>query len=86
MITRVSSVIRPEGSDPIFDHPYNDAPMFVKVFFRPGIQLVRCLLRVGHSLGKGRSLRRQADRKITYLSQAGGSGPRPVIGSQGLRR
>jgi hypothetical protein len=23
MITRVSSVIRPEGSDLIFDHPYN---------------------------------------------------------------
>jgi hypothetical protein len=23
MITRISSVIRPEGSDLIFDHPYN---------------------------------------------------------------
>jgi hypothetical protein len=23
MITRVSSVIRPEGSDLVFDHPYN---------------------------------------------------------------
>jgi len=25
MITRISSVIRPKGSDLIFDHPYNDA-------------------------------------------------------------
>src|ERR1017187_1913471 len=24
MITRISSVIRPKGSDLIFDHPYND--------------------------------------------------------------
>jgi hypothetical protein len=25
MITRISSVIRPKGSDLIFDHPYNEA-------------------------------------------------------------
>ena len=27
MIIRESGVIRPKGSDLIFDHPYNDAPM-----------------------------------------------------------
>ncbi len=30
LITRASCVIRPKGSDLTFDHPYNDALMFVK--------------------------------------------------------
>jgi hypothetical protein len=40
MITRISSVIRPKGSDLIFDHPYNAEYELLKA--RPTVWVVAC--------------------------------------------
>src|SRR5258708_691651 len=50
MITHVSSVIRPEGSDLIFDHPYNaDSAL---AFCRPGVSWP-ALISISSVIGMG---------------------------------
>jgi hypothetical protein len=69
MITRVSSVIRPKGSDLIFDHPYNaesvrlmiEGSRSMAVCRSSGLGLVSAAMRSGTRrsfwLGAGKSIR-----------------------------